>query len=161
GNHHNEFTRFRYDAILRINGSISSVPAAPKSLDWQESALSIERLRDIISHSSPHLLAIVNVPNARVMTEIKAVELLAREGGPEFAGELRKSLFDAGGIGIDPAEFWALGEALSYRTEVRWSKAPHCYDILFARQETEGLNGEVSAISPIVRQPQDQTFWGN
>src|SRR5262249_6105000 len=33
--------------------------------------------------------------------------------------------------------------------------------ILFARQETEGLNGEVSAISLIVRQPQDHTFWGN
>ena len=59
--------------------------------------------------------------------------------GPDGTGDgddLREALRETRPAGIDPEEFWALGQELGYDVEVRWSAAggDGCYDVDFRRR---------------------------
>jgi acyl carrier protein len=72
------------------------------------------------------------VPNLRVQRDARAVALLAVEGGPATAGELRKTARSAPEAGLDPADLWDLRDSLDYDVSVTWSADdPACMDVVF------------------------------
>jgi amino acid adenylation domain-containing protein len=132
GRHHNELTRFRYDVVLQVS---DGTPRERKTetRDWQAEALTLVDVRRLLKEASAAPLSIVRVPNARLWSEMKTLELLEAPAGPETAHELREALLGAASAGVDPEEFWALGQELGFPVEVRWSAAggDGCYDVDF------------------------------
>ena len=139
GRHHNEITRFRYDITLRVEGPPRH-NAEHLSLDWRDQALTLADVRALLGESEPDCLVITQVPNARLVAEVKAVELLKSGHQLETVGELRDALKSIeSGVGVEPEDFWALREGLPYEVEVRWSGSGEdgCFTALFRRVGSE------------------------
>ncbi|HEU0055428.1 MAG TPA: methyltransferase, partial [Longimicrobium sp.] len=109
GRHHNELTRHRYDVVLRVGPPARAVTAA--SVDWDGEELSVDGLRERLS-ASTEALAVLGVPDARLDRELRALDLLSAEDGPETVGEVKRTLDAEPARAVDPEAFWALGEAL-------------------------------------------------
>src|SRR5581483_3654400 len=90
-------------------------------------------LRSMLVETAPDFLLITGIPNARLTAGIKACELLKGENDLENVKALREatSNLPQGEQGIDPEEFWALDELLSYTVSVTWSasQGQQCYDV--------------------------------
>jgi amino acid adenylation domain-containing protein len=134
GRHLNELTRFRYDVILHI-GDEDTPAAVTAARDWQDNALTLPAVRRLLEGGEAADLRVLCVPNARLASEVKALELLRASGGPATAKELRETLRGEGPSGVDPEEFWELGRELGYDAEVRWSESggDNCFDVDFRR----------------------------
>lgn len=131
----NEMTRFRYDVILHIGDRVNS-EVEIDWLDWEKEGLSVPKLRRLIDESEPEFLGVAKVPNARLASESKAMELLANSDGPETVGELREVLsqFPPDGF-VDPEDIWAIGDELPYDVEINWSGSRiQDFDVLFKRK---------------------------
>lgn len=136
----NELTRFRYDAILSI-GLAEPSASAVSWLEWQQQGLSLETLRQLLIETQPEILAIADVPNARIQKENQALKLLANKHDQlETVRDLRKEL-EAIAIApaIDPEEVWRLGETLSYAVDLCWSDSQKegRYEIVLRRHGSE------------------------
>ena len=149
GRHHNELTRFRYDVILHVE---DEAPPAPNVMwmDWQERKLTPADIRRLIVETEPELLGLTGVPNARLSTESRIVELLNGDEWWKTAGDLRDAARAADGAGIDPEELWELSRALPYHVEVRSSPSGGAkfYDVFFKRRTAAGSGSSNGAIPP-------------
>ncbi|HYG65328.1 MAG TPA: amino acid adenylation domain-containing protein, partial [Thermoanaerobaculia bacterium] len=127
GRIHNELTRFRYQAVLRVGeeaAPVSAAPAAPveiRWLDWRRDGLDLEGLRRLLRERRPEGLGLLGIPNARTATDSAAVRLLAREDGLATAGELRRAAELEAGEGVDPQALWDLAGELPYEVELGWA----------------------------------------
>jgi len=129
GRYHNEMSKFRYDAILHVGKQLSPV-AEPGWLAWQKSQLSVSSVRQVLLTKQPEVLAIKQVPNARLAAESK---LLARLEDSQSAtvGELRDVVKQLAGSGVEPEDWWALGNELAYDVYIDWSQsATDCYNVI-------------------------------
>src|SRR6185369_3067859 len=81
GHFRNELTQFRYDVVLHI-GDGASAKATCESLDWQEKEMTVPRLRQLLNETQPPALIVRHVPNARVWSEVKSVELMNGSTAP-------------------------------------------------------------------------------
>ncbi len=133
GRYHNELTKFRYDVILHI-GKEASSQAEPRWLDWQSDRLSLSSVRQLLATSQPEILGIKNVPNARLLSEIKLLQLLDT-GKYATVEELRWAWQQENGSGVEPEDWWELKAELPYTTYINWSnaKAQDCYDVVFQK----------------------------
>lgn len=119
GHFHNELTKFRYDVIIHVGDEI--YPTVDISwLDWQQANLTLPSVRQLLIETEPDILGIANVPNARVLADVKAVELLKNSEGLANVRELRQALQEIVTIGVDPEELWALSEELPYIVDISW-----------------------------------------
>jgi amino acid adenylation domain-containing protein len=121
GRFHNELTLFRYDVVLRIGTEVEEVGDF-QTLDWQKDNLTLPALRQLLGETEPEMLAVRRVPNARLRSEARALELLKQHGALATCGELRsavKSQSDGGEV--EPELLWALGDGLPYAVTVSWS----------------------------------------
>jgi amino acid adenylation domain-containing protein len=145
GRHHNEMTRYRYDALLRVGPREQSEAAQPIELDWRQAGLSVEALRQRLAAEARERLAVLAVPNSRVTGEVRAARLLAEGQGPGFgtAQDLLAALAGpahpsdaAAGAPADPEDLWALQSELPWTVRIRWSAAAEdgSFDALFVRQ---------------------------
>jgi amino acid adenylation domain-containing protein len=114
---HNELTRFRYDALLAV-GSPPQASAAPCAVTWS-SVGSIEAVLGILNQHRTAALLLTGVPNARLQTEVRAVELIQSSSCPRTVHELRRALSDVE-LGIDPEEFSRLERTIPYEVQVVW-----------------------------------------
>ncbi|MEH1970760.1 amino acid adenylation domain-containing protein [Nostoc sp.] len=132
GQHHNELTKFRYDVILHIGTNTSNTVDIPW-LDWQQQELTLSSIRHLLLATQPQILRIKNVPNARVIKEVKTVELLNNPDEFKTVGELRSHLEQLPQIGIDPEEMWNLSQDLPYSIDIIWSdfSVLDCYEVVF------------------------------
>ncbi len=138
GRHHTEFTRFRYDVILYVGTEVYPT-VEPLWLDWQQQELTLPAIRQILTETKPEILGITCVLNARILADIKAVELLTSHNGFETVGDLRQTLHKiTQGAGIDPEELWNLSQDLPYTIHINWSElgGDGCYDVVFQRRST-------------------------
>ena len=127
GWHHNELTRFRYDAWLEVNGP-TRTPAQPAvDCHWQE-VRSIELLRERLAVGQPGLLCVRGVPNARLLTEQALLRWLEQAGAEEHLGQLSMDL-----SGVEPEFCWALARDSGHRIQLNWSDAAERYDIFCTR----------------------------
>jgi amino acid adenylation domain-containing protein/thioester reductase-like protein len=134
GRHHNELSRFRYDAILQI-GPAPRPRADHAWLDWQQQNLTVSALRQRLQKNRPEVLGIRGIPNARVLADVETVAMLHRHDSPKTAGEIRQILVQET-QGVDPEELWSLSRDLLYAIAISWlgSGIDGSYDVLLQRR---------------------------
>jgi hypothetical protein len=160
GRHRNELTKFRYDAVLRTAAATLQRAAAPRRahwpadsafLDWEADGLTLPALRRRLGQAGPAVLGIARVPNARVLADVKAADLLAASDRPATVAELRADVADHDGTGVDPDELWTLADELGYALQVGWSGsgAEGRFDVRFERCQSAGESSpETLAVPP-------------
>jgi amino acid adenylation domain-containing protein len=120
GRHDNEMTLFRYDVLLHIRSE-----QAPTTLSWQrwQPELGIAALQQMLE-TQPEIVALSQVPNARLRPALKAAELLLAAEGPATAEELRAAVEQQSpSDGLHPEAVYALGAERGYTVELRCSAA--------------------------------------
>ena len=145
GRHHNELTRFRYDVVLHVDGK-SAAGSAPRWLKWSQLG-SLAAVRHLLRDSAPQVLAIRGVPNARVRTEILALEQLARAERPSTVGALRQAIRAHAAAGIDAEAFWTLADGSPYEVAIGWSldSTAGDYDVVLRHRNGNGAGPHGSA----------------
>ena len=147
GGYHNELNCFRYDVIIGV-GHDRKTQAECVQFDWAEQNLTLSGLGNMLAEKSLPLVSVRNVPNARVLADARAAELLAVGEGAMTTDQLRESLSDLEGAGVDPEDAWALCEEAGYETDLRLSASdPGCFDILLAL-DRKSLAGLLPSPSP-------------
>ncbi len=135
GRHHNELTRFRYDAVLEVGGPADRAHAC-QLLEWGNGVSSLGQVPALLHDIGPGAVAIRQVPNRRVALERWVSGALRREWTSETVGHVRGAVpagLDADCV--DPEDFWALGTTTSAHVEVMWSAGARdgSYDVLLSR----------------------------
>ncbi|MDM9379431.1 amino acid adenylation domain-containing protein [Chlorogloeopsis sp. ULAP01] len=142
GKYHNELTKFHYDVILHIKAEVN-LTADSLWLNWHEEKLTLTAVRQLLKSSAPATLGLRSIPNARVETAAKAVELLRQDSGIQTIGELKQALqSNFSPLGVDPEEFWTLSQDLPYTVDISWANAAidGSYDVLFCRYSDNSTN---------------------
>ncbi|ABA25091.1 Amino acid adenylation (plasmid) [Trichormus variabilis ATCC 29413] len=142
GSYHNELTKFHYDVILHIKAEVNLTPDI-LWLNWHEEKLTVTAVRQLLKSSAPATLGLRNIPNARVETSAKAVELLRQNSGIQTVAELKQALqSNFSPLGVDPEEFWTLSQDLPYTVDISWANAAidGSYDVLFRRYSDNSTN---------------------
>lgn len=116
GRYHNEFTRYRYDVVLRKRPGAARTLGDLPVLRWDRDVTGLDQLAGRLDGP----VRVSGIPNGRIAGEIAAAAALA-EGADigTVLGELR-----AAGRGVDPDELRALAERQGYRPALTWSGAP-------------------------------------
>jgi amino acid adenylation domain-containing protein len=139
GRAHNELTLFRYDVILHIGSSpVSSTEC--EWLDWRKHGLTIKQLHGLLQETSPKILGLINVPNARLRAACGAVRILSSDDEPATVGELRAALEGSATTAVEPDDLWDMEQDLPYKVEIRPSSVSEdgCFDTLFRRTDASG-----------------------
>lgn len=155
GSYHNELTKFKYDVILRLGYQFENTENQPW-LDWQQQQLSVENIQNILLNNQPHTLKITNIPNARLATELKTLELLKTvDEGIKFE-HLREKLMQISlEYGIEPQDFSIIAKSLAYTVKVSWSDNSNdgLYNVVFCKQipvvHAEKNNQEIVINTPV------------
>ena len=162
GYSHNELTKFRYDVILHVEYEV--YPTVEISwLNWQEAKLTLSSVRQLLVETQPDILGITGVPNARVLADIQAVELLKNSEGFTNAGDLREALQRTVSTGVDPEELWALSEELPYTINISWldSSVDGQYQVVFKKHTTELAMKSIAVIPPCIRKTTSPQSWSD
>ena len=139
GRHHNEITRFQYDVVLTLGDAEgSNFRPEVEWMDCLREQPDLEATRLLLENESPDLICFKRIPNARLLGEIKAIEMLVCDDGPQTSGEIRgaiQSLYDHR-AGLDPEDFWTLGDRLPYDVDISWpdSREDGTFDVAFRRR---------------------------
>jgi amino acid adenylation domain-containing protein len=131
---HNELTRFRYDVCLQINGDLLP-PLYPLWRDWQEVS-SVTVLRQWIQSNPAEVLGIRRVPNARLQEQVKNLSLIKSQDSSRTIEQVKESL-GLDESGVEPEEFWQLGNDLGREINLAWSGSGSegLYDVLVRRRD--------------------------
>ena len=124
GRYHNEFTRYRYDVVLRKHSG-GAEPAAESLGDlpvlrWGQDIVELDQLAAHLDGPASAPVRISRIPNGRIANEVAASSRLA-EGAAIGAvlSELRTEM-----RGVDPEELRVLAEGLGYQVIFTWSGSP-------------------------------------
>ncbi|MDN3358159.1 non-ribosomal peptide synthetase [Actinomadura sp. DC4] len=118
GRHHNELTRYRYDAVLHKRPEGVVPLAGVPRLAWGGEVSDLEALARHLAAKRPPALRVTGVPNGRVLAEADAVRLL--DAGHDPLTVRRRP---ARPEGVDPEDLHALAGDLGYWAGVTWSGA--------------------------------------
>jgi amino acid adenylation domain-containing protein len=148
---HNEMTKFRYDVVLQVGGEATREHIT--EIDWQCDRLTIADIVKTLNTDQPKNLAVRNVPNARIVEDIKLLELLQSDADIQTVGELRHCLKKVTPEGLEPESWWALD--LPYTIEINYSaNRLDCYDVQFRHQHFEHqIESSISAVEKTQKRP--------
>ncbi|MDZ8183857.1 MAG: amino acid adenylation domain-containing protein [Nostoc sp. ChiSLP02] len=138
GESDNELNRFRYDVILEI-GQKASTPINSVWLNWQEQNLSVSSVQQLLQDTKPPILGIRAIPHAKVIADVKTVELLSSSECPKTVGELRQAVNGINQqIGVDPEALCKLSQETGYAIAISYSGANSqgYYDVLLQDNST-------------------------
>lgn len=166
GSYDNELSRFRYDVTLHIGADDVAQSSDVLTLDWQSDKLSPSSLRLLLADTSPEIVNIRRVPDARTRSSVMAVETLETSGDRETIRDLQDSFATIAGAGIDPEQIWAIGDELPYHVNVTYSdeKSDGCYDVIITRRSWRGRDEHRRAASrcaPIELRPRPWSDYAN
>ncbi|HEU5380543.1 MAG TPA: amino acid adenylation domain-containing protein [Ktedonobacteraceae bacterium] len=156
GRHHNEFTLFRYDVVLRTGKSapVAEPNLTSSFLSWKNDGLDVLKIQHVLVQKKPALLRITGVPNARLKEEAKALEFLTDAPEDATIADLRRTLQDISDVSRDehryaePEDLWRLGVDHAYEVYVYWPArcVDGSYDIILRRRGEEGQGIDMSAV---------------
>ncbi len=133
GNYINEITKYRYDVILSIEKEFEII-ADYQRLDW-EPMITLAYIQKLLLDTSPDILVVFSVPNARLVSDQKILELLAKSEDWITVGQLLEGLEEAivDTDALNPEHLWKLGSDLFYDVNLSWSDCSvnGCYDVVF------------------------------
>jgi len=131
--HYNELSKFRYDVIIYIGQQ--KTPVESDWLSWQEDNLSLEKIEHRLVTEKNKVVCIKDIPNSRVIEDLKVAELVHQETQCTTVKEIRElaARVAAEEKAVDPEDLYVLGEENLYTVHVSWSGGdrPGCYDIAF------------------------------
>jgi len=145
GNYRNELSQFRYDVTLHVGTSAPPTKVIPWH-NWQQNQLSLAEIHLKLVQEQPELLGVRRVANQRVQQALQIGEWLEHPpSAVSTVGELRQLLSQQPAGGIDPEEFWELGQQVPYTVHLSWWEASQdgCYDVVFCR--TSSKEGSLAA----------------
>lgn len=160
GHHHNELTKFRYNAILYVGVQTDSPEDFPW-VDWYKEQLTLSAVRQLLVESKPERLGITRVPNARLAKDLKIAELLKKPEQVQTVGALREVLKAIPPeSGVEPEDLWALADALTYSAVLSWSDfdTSGYYDVVFVRRQTSD-SAPVRVLTPFTKQTNSLRPW--
>lgn len=111
----NELTEYRYDVILHINKDEEKISNV-SWLDYNDGEYSIDVIGNFIKASSPNYIGIKNIKNDRlslINSFIDKKEYLPKDYEISFVNEEYHN-------GINPNEWFKLGEKLNYNVKISW-----------------------------------------
>jgi len=114
----NELIQFRYDVTLHLGVQVQTT--AVPWLDWQLNQLSFSQIEQQLNEQQPPILGIRNVPNQRVSQALQICAFWKNPPDVETVSELRQLLAQQSTTGINPEQFWELGEHLGYTVHLSW-----------------------------------------
>ncbi|MFF4550875.1 AMP-binding protein [Streptomyces sp. NPDC001406] len=124
GTHHNELTRYRYEAVLSTAAPAADLTAAPV-VRWGREVSSVAEAEDRLNAHRPAVLRLAGIPNRRVHDEYCATQSL---DNPLESVDLAPQDAPA----PDPEALCAAGEHLGYRALPTWSaEGAELLDIVF------------------------------
>ena len=141
GNAQNELTQFRYDVTLHINTDVQTpvlseaeVTVVPW-LNWQLDGLSLKQIENQLLTRQPEIFGIRGVPNKRVQEALQIWQWWENPPAVETVGHLRQLLAQQSTVGINPEQFYQLGQELGYTVQLSWweSSQDGSYDVVFCR----------------------------
>ncbi|BDA68754.1 hypothetical protein CAL7716_029200 [Calothrix sp. PCC 7716] len=152
GRHHNELTKFKYDVIIYVDAEINQ-SINMSWLDWQKLGLSVNAIRQLLLEKQPEILGITRIPNARLVAEVRLLELLNTDKQLHTVAALQEALLLGETDSVDPEELWALGNELPYFVNISWSCSgvDGDYDLVFIRQNSDGQMPQI-AIPSLTRE---------
>lgn len=157
GHANNEMSKFRYDVLLQVGGESNS--AEPVVWDWQDAKLSFADVSTRLRESQPEYLAVKRVPNARLVEDIRLLELLRDHAGLENVKQLRELLQQTTPVGIEPEQWWELD--LPYDISIDSSvDNPGCYDVFFRHKHKSG-ESEIPAGQTVAVPPRPWSHYAN
>ncbi|MEH1970996.1 non-ribosomal peptide synthase/polyketide synthase [Nostoc sp.] len=137
GNSQNELTQFRYDVTLHISTNVQAkvVPW----LNWQLDKLSLAQIQNQLHKEQPELLGIRGVPNQRVQQALQIWQWLENSPSVETVGQMRQLLAKQPEVGINPEEFYQLGQYLGYTVHLSWwgSSQDGAFDVVLCRNQEQ------------------------
>ncbi|MFF4402666.1 amino acid adenylation domain-containing protein [Streptomyces sp. NPDC001480] len=141
GSHHNELTRYRYEAVLSTGEPVADLSAAPVAR-WDEEISSVTDAEQYLTTHRPALLRLAAVPNRRVHDEYSAMHALDNPIESIY-------LTPQDATAPDPEALCAAAERLGYRAIPTWSnESAELLDIVFvdpARVPAGPLTGVYAA----------------
>ena len=161
GRYLNEMSKFRYHAVMHV-GAAEPPGAAGERLDWCAQRLNVNEVRRLLRERGPEVLTVAGVPNARVATEVRLVELLHGPDCPATVGELRERLKEAASESVEPEEFRALGDELPYEVGLNFARhgADGRYNVSFKRHGTRRVAAQAhTAVPAAAPEPPDEATW--
>jgi amino acid adenylation domain-containing protein/thioester reductase-like protein len=150
GQSQNELIRFRSDVILHIETDVYP-DAEPLCWDWQQENISIPQICKFLQEKQPKSLKIINVPNARVFLDVKAVELLGSANQSATVGELREAIWQIHDQAtVHPEDFWNISQYLPYNSHITWSElnTPGTYDVVLQSQQLKAKDQRAILVLP-------------
>jgi len=135
GRVHNELAKFRYDVVIRV-GPGERFTKEITWMNWQEQSLNMEKILQVLMETEPEALGVARVPNARLLGDLKTLELLTNSDVARNVDDIRGAIRGVELDGMDPEDFWGLEETLPYMINITWSGsgADGCYDVIFRRR---------------------------
>ncbi len=131
----NELTQFRYDVTLHVNTDVQArvIPW----LNWQLDGLSLAQIQHQLHAQQLEVLGIRGVPNQRVQQALQIWQWLENPPVVETVGQLRQLLAQQSIVGINPEQFWELGQHLGYTVNLSWWDSDDgSYDVVFSRNSS-------------------------
>ncbi|MBD2163794.1 amino acid adenylation domain-containing protein [Calothrix membranacea FACHB-236] len=149
GHSKNELIQFRSDVVLYIEAHIYQ-NLDTVCWDWQQQDLSLLKICQYLESSQPKALQINNVPNVRIFSEVKTVEILASSRSFKTVGELREFIQQiTEDKGVDPEEFWSLSQYLPYSVYITWSDSSNSgkYNVVLQQQSNVTAQENITEFS--------------
>ena len=147
GQHHNEFSCFRYDVKLFIRHDRTQTPPW-ESLRWDVDLSSVAELKTLLETNEPLRVKISRIPNARNFPAVSLIEQLA-EADPlsSLADRCWSQRDKAVNRLIDPEEVWALEGDLPYNIVLDGSKTNGYFEAYIQRTNPKS-DRQVISTSP-------------
>ena len=143
----NDLTQFRYDVALHVGADvqIASLPW----LNWQLDALSFTQIQHQLQQEQPEQLGIRRVPNQRVQQALQIWQWLENPPAVETVSQLRQVLAQQPTVGVNPEQFYQLGQQLGYTVHLSWweSSQDGCYDVVLCRHNSTQTSDAQRAIA--------------
>ena len=165
GEYHNELSCFRYDVTLQVGSGQSTPELELIWHNWESEGLTLENTAQLLE-TQPAQLRIVHIPNARVLSAIKTVQLLSGDECPPSIAQLRTAINAlTPESGVEPEQLWNMAQQHGYTLAIGWSETElGCYDVVFVRQSTNKTEKPVGGVTPLERkkvQPKPWQYYTN
>ena len=146
----NEFTRFRYEVILRVNSAIQD-PGIERWLDWEKDGLNLPAVQQLLRDGKQDWLGIANLPDARLIGEIKAWELLSNGDERDTVGDIREAARTSSRSGVDPESLYELAGEMSHAVQLHLAcrGLKDRFHALFRRSGAEPAQGALGPEFPL------------
>ncbi|MGW2649301.1 amino acid adenylation domain-containing protein [Streptomyces sp. NPDC001393] len=127
GRHHNELTRYRYEAVLSTAAPVADLTTAP-ALRWGRDVAATADVEHHLTTERPAVLRLAGVPNRRLHDEYAAMQSL-------FDPRESIDLAPQDAPAPDPETLCETAERLGYRALPTWGESPDLLDIVLLDPE--------------------------